>query len=232
MKFERYALSITVFAIILISSIIAIPSLIVLILAKVSEESATEFHTTVEEGKVTRLDFSTENCPRISYFYSNPAQQDLYLKIIPDTLTKSGISLSFFSSQSQNDSNIYFNRLAICYALPGYSCSIAIPKNVFFYAVIEGDSNHDDVIETMIFRWECLYSTNAPVIASTVLFTLSMATIITTLICVYFKQCILVNITKWIGRLHVTLTETQLNEKIPQVMNLEEILTERSFRDV
>ena len=235
MKFERNAQSIIVFVIIFVSSIIAIPSLIILILAKVSEEPAIEFHTTVEEGKVTRLDFSTENCPKISFFDPNPAEQNLYLKIIPDTLSKSGISLSFFSSQTSNDSNIYFNRFALCYAVPEHSCSIAIPKNVFFYAVIEGDSNFDDIIDTMIVRWECSYTTNAPLIASTVLFTLSMVIIITTLVCVYLKESILVNVTKWIGRLHNILTNSQVNEETPQEINLEEMLklpTEHSFRNV
>ena len=224
-KFERHALSVTIFVVILLCSIIAVPSLIVLILAKVSEQPPTMFHTTVEEGKVTQLDFSTENCPKISFFYSNPAEQDLYLQIIPDTLSKSGISLSFFSSQTSNDSNIYFNRFALCYALPGDSCTIAIPKNVFFYAVIEGDSNYDDIVDTMIFRWECLYTTNVPLITSTLLFTLSMTTIITTLVCIYTKQSIIVNVTKWIGRLHGVLTDIQVTERPSQEINLEEILT-------
>ncbi|KAI6659178.1 hypothetical protein LOD99_14852 [Oopsacas minuta] len=214
MNIERKILTITVYTILIICIVIAIPTVIILILAKVGEEPATVFHSTVDEGGSTRLEFTTENCPKISYFYSNPSELNLYLKIFPDTLSKAGITLSFYTSRSSNDSNIYFGRLALCYASPGSQCSLLIPKHVLFYPIVTADSNLDGDIDTIIFRWECLYTMNDPLIVTTVLFTLCLYVIFTILTFLYFRKRIIGTITNCFENIHAFIRAAQNEEKV------------------
>ena len=207
---QNRACTVCTISLIVASVIVIIPSMIILILAKVSEEQPRVFHASVQENASTLLSFDTAECPKVAYFYDNPAQQKLYLRIYTDSRAIAGLSLSFYSEEK---SGRYFGRFALCYAIPSSSCELQIPKNTHFYALVEADSDLNSEISTVIFRWECHFSTNAPLIIGSVFFGLSIGIILVIGLCWYLKSNIIQLAVSTENRLHLLLKQVGAGEE-------------------
>ena len=218
-KMGKKILTISVWVISVGCLLIAIASIIIIILAKFSEQSPIENHGSVVENGITQLQYKSSNCPRVSYFYTNPTEHTLYIRVIPDSLSVTGITLSLFMESINNKT--FHDRLASCFAIPTSQCSIQVPKNVLFYAIVEADSNMDETVDTVLFRWECLYTTNVPLITGVIFLTVSMVILISTVTCVCSKVRIVKMLTKLVGILNESLNK-EVNT--PVQLTLDEML--------
>ena len=220
MKMEKNILAVAVWTVSVVCVLIVVSSTIVIILAKLSEESPTEYHGFVNENEITQLKYESANCPKISYFYRNPTENTLYLKVIPDTLSTAGVMLSLFR---YSNSSVLSGRLASCFAAPGSQCSIQIPKNVLFHAAVTADSNMDNTVDTILFRWECLYTTNVPLITATVLLTVNLSILLIVVSCVCARVRILKMLTRLVSNLNNILNEGDAI-KTPVQLTLDDML--------
>ena len=196
---------------------LAIASIVIILLAKLSEQPPSELHGSVEENKMIELEYNINNCPRVSFFYSNPSEQTLFLRVIPDSQSTVGVTLSFF--RYSIDNTTYFERITSCFATPASQCSIEIPKNRLPHAVLAADSNMDETVDTVLFRWECMYTTNVPLITGIVFLIVSVFILLTVISCFSLRFRVL----KIIAILNENLNKPEMDTGMQ--MTLDEILT-------
>ena len=216
----KKVLTISVWIISVVSAILVIANIIIIMLAKFSEQLPIESHGSVRENEIIQLKYRIRECPRVSYFYSSPAEHTLYLRVFPDFRSSAGVTLSFFSNSIDNTT--YYGRIASCFAKPNSHCSIEIPRNEIFYAVVSADSNMDETVDTILFRWECVYTRNVPLIAGTVFLVVNLLILLIIVFCLCFKVRILKILTKLVRILNVSLNKSKVNTPIQ--MTFDEML--------